>query len=136
MVSETQAQEIRLHLMKQLEKNGFGIIARNTLITLEENSEEIYFDEKQEVAQSIKVYSERDFLIDFLNELIQSFKVISNNNYQKVLEDINSALSEDSLIFFKCFFDENSFDFKSFRKENEVDQVVIKSTNMVYSKHV
>jgi hypothetical protein len=82
-----QATEIREHLVKELNANGFNNILTEVNARLEENYEEGKFES-----------SPRDLLIFFLTESIDILDGLSNKNYDGLINRFNEFIKGDNKI--------------------------------------
>ena len=82
-----QAKDIREHLIKQLNSNGFGDIGTEVNTRLEENYEEEQFERNPR------------YLLDFfLTESIDVLESFSNKNYRRLINRFNEFNSGDNRI--------------------------------------
>jgi hypothetical protein len=86
-MTNTQAIEIREHLIRELESNGFGDIVREINTQLRENSEDIEFQR-----------SPRYLLDFFLVESINILDGLSNKNYQGLIDRFNEFTSGNNKV--------------------------------------
>jgi hypothetical protein len=84
-MTNQQAADIQDHLIKELNRYGFGDLIQDSLLFLEEK-----LPENERVTPS-------DFLLQFLQEIIESIENISNENYQGLLARFNRLLSPNSM---------------------------------------
>ena len=82
-MTDEQAVDIQNHLIQELNRYGFGDLVEDSLLYLEEQ-----LPENERVSPS-------DFLLLFLQEMIESIEHISNENYQSLLARFNQSLSSD-----------------------------------------
>ncbi len=84
MISQEQADDIRLFLIAQLEQYGFGDITREVTIRIEEQFEDDTYDK-----------SPRGMLNDFLIQSIDIFETLSNNNYEALIGRFREYVESD-----------------------------------------
>jgi hypothetical protein len=78
MTTPQQAEEIRLHLIKELESTGYGDIVREVTTKIEENFEEENFQRNSQ------------YILDFfLSQTIEVFESLSNSKYELLLARLN-----------------------------------------------
>ena len=80
-MTDDQAVDIQIHLIQELNRDGFGDLVEDSLLYLEDQ-----LPENERISPS-------DFLLSFLQEMIASIENISNENYKSLLARMNESLS-------------------------------------------
>jgi hypothetical protein len=83
-MTDGQAIEIQQHLIQELNSTGFGDLVQDTLLYLQDQ-----LPENETVRP-------RNFLLQFLEEMIYSIQQISNDNYGGLLERLNAHLTNEN----------------------------------------
>jgi hypothetical protein len=85
MVNEQQAEEIRLYLIMQMQRNGFGDV-------VEEANDRI--EARREYGEKNYLTNPGELLINFLNEAILTLSGWSSHHLEETIQLLNEALKK------------------------------------------